>query len=370
MSTSRTFKIIVAEWQTQLAQVDTFTSATLVARHNAVSAYELVMPADTEAARAILTAARPRILFVTEDGVLRSGPVIRLHRSFAADADVLTVNGVDDLAWLARRLAHPEPGVSAPPYNHQAYHTISGAASQVIADFVSWNAGPKAILNRQVPGLQVPVPVALGPQVKLSARYQNLLDFVTPTAKAAGLGFRVRDLIFETFVPSGSARFSVELGTLASWESAMDAPDVTYVYVAGQGEGMARTIRELYDQPALMAWGRFETFQDRRDTADAAELDQAGRETLADSLHPPSIVLSTLDTQAQEFGRDWNVGDTAYYKLADGTPVRDVIVEAKIELQPNRPPIITPVMGEPPLTLSAWRAIQGTDARVRQLERV
>jgi len=366
----RTFSMVVADWTNQLAIIDTFESATLIARHNEVSGYEVKLPTDSIAGRMLLGLARPRILFLTEAGVFRSGPVIRLQRTVDDGGDVLTVNGTDDLVWLRRRLAHPCPGVAAPPYTQQTNHVISGAASQVIADYVSWNAGPKAIPARRVANLAVPVPAAFGPNITLSARYQNLLEFLQPAAKQAKIGFAMRGLSFEVFQPVGVAVFSVELGTLAAFESAADVPETDYVYVAGGGEGTARVIREYQDIASVQAWGRIESFVDRRDTTTTGELDQSGAEALAEGIHAPSIKLDVLDTPAQRFLVDWTVGDTATAVLYGGQAITDIIVEAKIELTPNAPPIVQPVLGSPPLDLKAWRRLQGTEARLRQLERV
>jgi len=358
------------DWQTPLAQIDTFESATIVARYNDVSTFEIVLPTDTDAAQVLIESSRPRILILTSTGqVFRSGPAMRMERTLAADgSDILTVNGVDDLVWLRRRLAHPQPGTAAPPYSTTEDDVASGAASVVIAGYVNRNAGPLAVAARQVPGLVVPTPAAFGPTVSTSARYQNLLEFVQGLADAASVGIRVRDLTFEVYQPSGGAVFSVELGTLASWVSVAEAPDTTYVYVAGQGEGTARTIREYADAAGVMAWGRLESFQDRRDTALTAELDQTGAESLAEGARPISVAMEALDTASQQFLRDWNVGDLATVQIGD-VAVRDVIVEATIELAANAPTTVRPVLGAAVVDLSAWRILGRTQRRLRQLER-
>lgn len=364
-----TFTLRVADWQTVLAEVDTFESATIVARHNDVSTWELVLPTTTKAAQALLTAARPRLLVYagSAGAVFRSGPVVRIQRTLDADGDVLTVSGVDDLVWLRRRLAHPQPGTAAPPYSTTAYDQATGAASTVIAGYVNRNAGPAAVAARQVPGLTVPTPAAFGGTVTLSARYQNLLEFLQPVATAAHVGIRVRDLVFDVFQPAGGAVFSVELGTLASWDSALEAPDVTYVYVAGGGEGTARVIREMAGS-ALTQWGRIETFRDRRDTTTAAEMDQSATETLAEGARPISVSMEALDAVGQTFLQSWNVGDLATVVIG-GSRIQDVIVEAQIHLQPNEPAHVSPVLGAPAIDLTQWRLLQAQGRRLRQLER-
>jgi len=149
--------LTACDWTTRLAEIDVYDSATLIARHNDISTYAVTMSAETDAAAALIAASRPRILFsVAGGGVYRSGPVTRLERTLDADgADMLTVNGVDDLVWLRARLAHPQPGTAAPPYSASAYDAQTGPASQVLAGYVARNAGPLAVAARQVPGFLV-----------------------------------------------------------------------------------------------------------------------------------------------------------------------------------------------------------------------
>jgi DNA-binding beta-propeller fold protein YncE len=368
---SLNFRLVACDWTTPLAEVDTYDHATVIARHNDVSTWELVLPADTPAALVLLASAMPRLLIEEQaSGVVwRSGPVMRFERSSSEEGELLTLNGVDDLVWLRRRLVHPQPGTAAPPYSTSAYDTRTGSASQVLAGYVDRNAGPSAVQARQVPGLQVPTPAPFGPAVTLSGRYQNLLEFLQPAAQAAGLGIRVRDLVFEVFQPAGAAVFSVDLGTLAAWTSVAEAPDANYVYVAGGGEGTARLIREYQDVTSVQGWGRTEAFQDRRDTTATADLDQAGAEALAEGVRSPSVDMEALDTAGQQFLRDWNVGDTATVFIA-GRAITDVIAEAEVTIEPNTPVVVRPVIGGQALTLSQWRAISSQAKRLRQLDRV
>jgi len=364
------FALVAADWQTPLAAVDTYETCTLIARHNEVSTFELTLPASTPAAAVFLTASRPRLLIRAgaSGAVYRSGPMLRMERHADADGDVLTLSGVDDLVWLRRRLVHPQPASAAPPYSTSAYDARTGAASTVLAGYVDRNAGPSAVAARQVPGLTVPAPAAFGPTVTLSGRWQGLLEFVQTAALAAGIGFRVRDLTFEVFQPSGGAVFSGDLGTLAGWASAVEAPETNYVYVAGGGEGTARLIREYADVPGVTAWGRMESFSDRRDTTVVAEMDQAGAEALAEGKRPAGVEMETLDIASQRFLTDWNVGDTATVVIGERR-FQDVIVEAQIELAPNAPPKVTPTLGASLVTLAEWRTLSANNRRLRQLER-
>ena len=337
-------ELFAADGSTELGVIDVYESASIEARFNDVSTWEMTLPTKAAIADLLLNAYRPRVVIRIAGVTFRSGPMIRVEREVSLDGDLLTLAGTDDLVWLRRRLAHPQPSKATPPYNGQAYDTRTGAASVVMAGFVDANAGPAAVAGRRVEGRTVPPPAALGPTVTVSARYQNLLDLITRTAARAKLGVEIRDLAFTVFQPAGpSSVFSVDLGTLAGWIEAKEAPEINYVYVAGGGRGTARIVREYTDAASRDEWGRFEGFDDRRDTTATAELNEAGEEVLAE-IPTPELQLEVLDTPSQMFLRDWQLGDKATVRLDDRT-ITDVIRSVTITLEPNAPPMVSPIIG-------------------------
>jgi len=354
---------------TRLAQIDSFWSFRLVARHNAISTFELELPTDSIAADVLLATPSPRIIARFAGTTVRSGPITFLERTMNGDGDSLVVNGVDDLVWLARRLAHPQPGAAAPPYNGSAYDTRTGNAAQIIAQFVDVNAGPSATVARRVAGLTAPVPAPAGGNLTLAARYQNLLDFVVAAAEPVNLGVRLVDLALGVFVPAVSpAVFSVALGTMAETVSTLSAPTANYVYAAGQGEGTARTVVESSDAASLTDWGRAESFLDRRDTNDPTALGIAGTQELERGVIPPVVTFQPLDTPVQQFGRDWSISSIVQVRV--GTVTRtDVVREVTVELSPDGPPSITARIGFS-ADLALFRAAAAANRRIRQLERV
>jgi hypothetical protein len=353
------------------AQIDTFETFKLIARHNAVSTWELTLPTlDNEAADAILELQHPRVALRIDNGTLRSGPVTRFQRSINADGDMLSATGADDLVWLGRRIAHPQPGTAAPPYSTNDYDIRTGQASQILAQFIDVNAGPSAVAVRRVPGLTVPVPAPVGGAVTWQARYENLLDFIIGKANALGLGVRVIDLTVDIFTPAvRTAVFSLELGTMAGTNSEYQVAGTNFVYVAGQGLGKARTIVEVADNASVVDWGRVEQFQDRRDTNDNTQLAFAGTETLERAVTPPVVTFQPIDSPAQQFPRDWTVGD--YVQVRVGDEIRtDIVREVTVELAGGgAPPAITANIGTV-TDLALFQASIDAHRRIRQLERV
>ena len=368
---------MTAQWElyvtdrvgTRQAQIDPYESCEVRARANDVSTWSVTLPSDTDAGAWFLSDSFAR-LEVAVDGVAwRSGPVTHLERSVEIDGDMLQVSGVDDTIWLQRRNAHPQPATPAPPYSTTAYDVHTGNVAAVLAELVRVNAGPSATVDRRVPGLAVPVPAPAGPAVTVSARWQNLLTLCQDTARPAGLLFDVVDLTFHAYAAQDrGAIFSAGLETLGAWTMVAEAATANKVVVAGAGTGSARLIREASSPGSVATWGLAESFQDRRDTSDVAELDKAAAETLAAGIRPTTVVFTPIDTPGQEFGHDWSLGDLVTVR-AGGLTVYDQVREVHVSLNEQGVTII-PSVGAPAGDLALFRSLAGLDRRVRQLERI
>lgn len=353
---------------TRQAQIDPYETCTVIARANDVSTWSLTLPTDTDAGRIFAADTFARLEARLDDIVFRSGPVAHLERTVDIDGDMLAVTGVDDTIWLKARNAHPQPGTAAPPYSTTAYDVHTGQLTTVLGELVNVNAGPGAVAARQVPGLTVPPPAPAGGVVTVNARWQNLLQLMQDTARGIVI-FSIVDLKFQAVVPADhGVVFSQGLETLAGWKVTAEAPTVNKVVVAGQGQLAARLIREAQDSTSIGTWGLYEQFQDRRDTAVVADLDQAAGDTLAAGVKPTTVVFTPLDTPGQEFGHDWNLGDTVTV-VAGGLTVIDEVREVTVTLDDNGA-TVTPSVGTPAGDLALFRSLAGLDRRVRQLERV
>lgn len=351
------------------AQIDVYESAEIVARTNDVSTWRVDLPTSTAAGQLFQADTFARLEVALDGAVFRSGPVAHLERTVDVDGDVLTVTGVDDTAWLQRRVAHPCPTKTNPPYDTQAYDVHTGSVATVLAELVRSNASTGTHDQRRVPGLSVPIPAPAGPTVTVSARWQNLLALMQDTARPSGMLFDVVDLTFRAYpAQDRGAVFSEGLETLGGWISTTSAPTVNKVAVAGQGEGTARLVRDVNAYPSQSTWGLFEQFQDRRDTAAFQELDKAGAETLAAGVVPSTVVFTPLDTPGQEFGRDWVLGDLVTV-MAGGLTVHDQVREVHITLD-DKGATVVPSVGKPVGDIALFRSLAGLERRVRQLERV
>lgn len=327
----------------RIGQVEDFTVLEMPLRFNAVSSWALDLDAFGGAAALLDQAAG---IQVVRDGLtLLSGPMTTRKESAGGGRGRLTYAGVDDTVWLARRLALPVP--AGPPYTAAAYDRRSGAAETVIRAYVDANAGPTATVARRVPGLTLPASLGRGAAVIGNARYDDLIVLCQELALLGGVGFRVVQvglgLEVQFYVPADRTRtavFSFGLGNLAGYEYEQTDPTATYAYVAGQGEGTARTIVE---GGAAGAPYRAEVFKDQRDTNEQAALEQSRTETLAEGAGTTALAISPIDTQSVRFGRDYGLGDRVSVVLDTGT-VQDVVREVKVTLGPDGE-TLTPVVG-------------------------
>ncbi|SDN74001.1 siphovirus ReqiPepy6 Gp37-like family protein [Allokutzneria albata] len=374
-----TFVIYVRNRALQrVGQLDDYQKASLVSRFNAVGTWSITLNRRNPLAAALTTPGFGIEVVRTSDmQTVLSGPLTDRHHERSVNTNTVTVSGVDDNVWLARRVAHPQPGTAVPPYNLVEHEVRTNTCSAVLDQYVDVNLGPGALAVRRVPGLTVPATAVVGSTVTGRARWQVLLELLQELAIAGGgVGFRVRQagpfLEFRVYQPvdrTASIIFSEALGNLSAYDYKSSAPEGNYLFIGGSGEGTARVIREGQDSASVATWDRIERFVDRRDTAVAAELDQEITKQLAESGESTSLKSTPVDTTGMTYGRHYDLGDKVTAVLDD--PVVELIREVQIELTPEGPQRIQPVIGTPGAhdVFRLFRAFRRIDTRLTNVER-
>jgi hypothetical protein len=290
-----------------------------------------------------------------------------------------TFAGVDDLARIAERAAHPDPvnlTISA-----QAYDVRTGTAEAVILAFVEANCGQTAHVSRRFTGFQVASSLDRGATITGSARFYNLLDFIYNLARLSDdIGYRVRldqatnTLVFEAYAPvdhSADVIFSTEFGNLSSFVYMFEAPAANAIFCLGQGTGTSRAYYAGQDASSVTTWGRIETVKDQRNEPDAAKLpDWADAELVkAGEQHGFSVSPLALGSVGFVYGLDYNLGD--YVTVADdGIALSERVTEIRVSLDENGEETITPTIGmlkDIPLK-DTFEAIEDLEDRVGNLE--
>ncbi|MEB3367423.1 siphovirus ReqiPepy6 Gp37-like family protein [Saccharopolyspora mangrovi] len=362
----------------RIGEVSDFQKLEAILKFNDVGTWILdINQASREAL--MLTVPGHGIQIINDDtgDQLMSGPVAGRHFASKDGKETITVSGVDDNYWLKARLSHPSPAESFPPYEVQANHAVTGQCSTVLRTYVSANLGTAANSERKIANVTLPTDPLLGATVKGSVRWTNLLEDLQELAtvgrnNSGDIGFRLTQVgtnlefqVYQTSDKTTTAKFSRELGNLAGYEFDTTAPETTYVYVAGQGEGTARTIKEGQNSGERLTWGRREEFADRRDTNDDTELGQKVTEVLEEHHEKTGLVIHPIDTEQLRFGVDYGMGDkvsvavfeTLKEQLPDavakqirvsanfeGAVVKDVIRQVKVTLTPEKSRV-EPVVG-------------------------
>lgn len=329
----------------RIGELDGWTSFETVLRYNNVSSFLLNVEGGTR--DAALLAAAEGVVVVRDGLTLLSGRITTRQAKVDRGAGVLTYAGSDDTLWLSRRLALPVP--AGPPYTSQAYDVRTGVAETVIRAYVDANLGPSAAVARRLSGLTLPASAGLGTSVTGTARFDNLLALCQELALVGGTGFRIAQvgsgLQLLQYVPTdrtATAQFSLGLGNLLAYDYGTTEPTATYGYVAGQGEGTARTIVE---GSATSPPFRAEAFQDQRDTNDSTALAQSLTQTLLDGQASTALSLQPLDLPSLTYGRDYGLGDKVSV-LVEGVTVRDVVREVKLAFTSSGERL-EPVVGTP-----------------------
>lgn len=86
--------------------------------------------------------------------------------------------------------------------------------------------------------------------------------------------------------------------------------EVNYVYAGGQGEGLDRNVRQVYDEArySASAWNRCEGFADATDQDTDNGVREAGRVALGAGRPKITFGGVPIDTRHSRFGRDWDFG--------------------------------------------------------------
>ena len=333
---------------TRLGRLGGYRSLSVTLRHNAVGTWTLVARG-TDANAAMLAEPGNRVCIYYRDQLVLSGPMTPARVSGSSGGSTLTVSGIDDLAWLSRRLAWPVPGSVIGSQSGAEYDVRTGNAETVIKGYVTANA----VTRLPVPGLSVATNGNRGATVTGRARMQTVLEVVAPLADAGGIGLRLRQsgagIVFDCYTPATvPVRLSEKLSNLRDWEYEASAPAATRMVGGGQGEGTARVFRARTTGVAQdeTDWGIIEAFVDARDVSNTTELDARIDAKLLEAAPLAGFAVTPRETAAMRFGTDYNLGDKVRVEVADGVTVDDVIREVTLDDTRDGPSVV-PIVGSP-----------------------
>lgn len=356
-------------------ELEDFSEATFIARFNDVGTWEVKSRLAGPATDLIRRGRAALVIRAGADTVM-SGPITRAARTWDEAGEQATLNGASDLVWAARRSIR-NWGVD--------YIDVAGSFGYVLA--LVLNLG---IQERSGPTIGITLPDrGPGPPwpCNVSVRWENVLAAMQGAARQSRpvWGFDVRDLTFETWLPSDpGVVFSAELGTMAGYELVVEAPDANRVYMLGKREGPDRQWRLVQNDPSVGYWWEVEEIRDRSDVGEDPETDDdgnegpwpdnqealqvAGLEALAELDRPVAVKVTPIDTPGQQFGLHYGLGDLVTVVFPDGTVVSDIVSEVTVTLKDNQPLSVQPTVGNPQMNLDTFRRLAATERRLNLLE--
>ena len=255
------------------------------------------------------------------------------------------LSGKDFNDFLTIRLAACVP--SGPPYSSSEYDTRTGAAGDVLQDYVRYHLGSLAKAARIVTGLTVAANAGIGGAVTGRGRFQSLLELCQQKALEGGdIGFRFNAMEFEAFEPrdqSALVKFSRDRGTLFKYKRRVNRPTGNYIIGGGTGEGTPRNFQEAGDQNSINTYGRIEYFYDYRN-ADGSELYSSITGKLAELTEKIAVDVQVQDTEGIQFMRDYVLGDRVTVGIPNLT-YTNLIREVRLTLDSNGEQVFATIGG-------------------------
>lgn len=226
-----------------------------------------------------------------------------------------TAYGENDLAYLGRRVCHPDPeNLSTDTDSH---YTDTSTLGAVLARLIDINAGVDANEARKIPFLAATVVKDAGENVSVSLRFDNLLKTVQSLLEDQAFVILpvwdpdTKKLHYEISAGADASDklvFSTSLNQIQTLKYSMIAPTGNYVISAGQGEMTERAFAYAENADSIDQWGRIEAYHDMRATADA-DLQADADAFLANSEVNEGYSAELNSGAADGYKRFWNLGD-------------------------------------------------------------
>jgi hypothetical protein len=343
-----------------------------------------------------------------KQSILISGPVERKSREWSDNGEnggvgKLTVTFADDMAWLAARVAYPDP-LRTPNLQESDHWVYNGNPEQGMLRLVRTQCGAEALAPRRVPklvtaafsGLSGTGTIALGPTYDLDqrGRLEKLTDVLRRMAAMGygsgfdpdSLGFRTRQtqlggenvILFEVIRSrnlAGQVHFSEAMGNLKYYNYVEEAPKLTHPIVGGAGDGADRYINEFptTDEENL-AWGRFEGYVSRPG-AEIAANPHIGREAANEALREGGmsarLASNAADTVDCRAGVHYTIGDIVSLGLGPGEWINAPVQTISFQAFPTAGEVVGTTIGDQSAKYdSVWiRKLREIDRRLGSIER-
>lgn len=232
-----------------------------------------------------------------------------------------------------------------PPAGQAQWSRTSKSAETVIKDMIADSMISAADADRNISFVQNAPNQSRGNTISWDSRYYNLMDEVEKICTENNIGvFGYLDLANKKVIFDVAETFDVTIDNGANppvifSKDYDDIKNQTYIYdtyslvsdalVAGQGEGVARTIVEVGSGGTGI--DRIESFIDARDIADSGELASRGNEKLLEAGIKETFESTVLTHSAFQYGTDWDLGYKVTVVNSDLNKRLDTVITEVVE---------------------------------------
>lgn len=271
---------------------------------------------------------------------------------------IVTVTFADDQSSLAYRLVYPNPAQAATGQTTTTAYTISNVnAEDAARTLVNVNAAAGALPNRRYPELTLGVDAGVGTPISTSfVRSTTLTDALREILRLGGnLSMRTTQgadniVRFEVYAPrdlTDTVWFSRALGNIRTLGFNWGPPTATVAVVGDDTAGVGRVVKERANTEALAAgYRRKEIWVDGRSAANAAELEQAGDEALAEAGPTAKVSLTAVESPSQRYREHIRIDDIVSVEVFDGYVVAAVVRGVDISVTPDKGEVVSLIIGE------------------------
>jgi len=271
--------------------------------------------------------------------------------------EVVTLEGPDKNDLLRRRIVAAFSGTAQATKTDFADDMMKEVVTQSIADGVAPTptAGTRVWSN-----LSIQADASVGPTITKSFPFDKLLagsgsgvlsvlakaareagtevffDIVPNVVTGSSITFQFRTTINQPAQDvTDRVVFDQQRGNMRDPVLEYDySEEENYIYGAGQGEGTARNIQQVYDTARYGAsiWNRCEGFADARNQTSDDGVREAGRAGLEEGRPRIRFTATPVDTAGTRFGIDWNFGDkvkSRYKNVEFDTIIRAVSISVE-----------------------------------------
>ena len=279
-------------------------------KYNAAGAFQLIVPASDNNLELIQRQNLIHKPDADEAGVIDTFYI----KEDEGGVETIEASGYFLTGLLSRRVV-PQQTTFYDTYRNIMHSLVDSNAVNVAA-------------KRVIPGLRMPTLEAeTAAKQRLQVTGKNLLTYLEALSTAGDVGFKIlyKRSYMEFYTYTGLDKsagqsvnprvvFSEEYDNLTASEYAYsEVSKVTSAYVAGEGEGLDRTIVEVDD--GSTGWDRFEAFVDDRSSREEGMTDAEYLEMLAskgwEAQTPAAENFSgsTIDSRTTIYKKDWDLGD-------------------------------------------------------------